>query len=300
MDLNAKYAQANSELGQLYTEASQALPVAPDLVLQALAVCRASIQAAMNPSQAVPPPALQPTPPAEPPPAQPQQPAMVPPPPSAVIGAYPAAAYPPAPVLSYVSGNGPAPPPPAVLMPVGASVSRAPEPPPEQANFTRRTDGWPPRSYHKSLGEAIYQAQETPGHVRHEVIIEKRVIGRLLGKGGRDLAAMKEQSGSEVFIIDKEPPPGVDEDHRLLILIGTPDCVNACLVLVNKTLERARHELPPLPPPISSGWRPVPSVGGGDGWAQDDGPNNKRQRGDGYGPPPPPPGGSGDEWLGRL
>ena len=298
MDIAAKYAQANSELGQLYAEASQALPLAPDLVLQALAVCRASIQAAMHPTPAVPPPMLQPAPPAAPPPAQPAQPVMAPPP-----GAYPAAAaYQPAPVLSYVSGQGPAPPPPAVLMPVGATVSRAPEPPPEQANFTRRSDNWPPRSYHKSLGEAIYQAQETPGHVRHEVIIERRTIGRILGKGGRDLAAMKEQSGSEVFIIDKEPPPGVDEDHRMVILVGSPDSVNACLVLVNKTLERARHELPPLPPPISSGWRPVPSVGGGDGWAQGDGPYHKRPRSDDFGPPPPPPppGGSQDGWLGRL
>lgn len=291
MDINAKYAQANSELGQLYTEAGQALPVAPDLVLQALAVCRASIQAAMHPSR-IPPPVLQPTPPAEPAPFP--QPVMAPPPP---VGAYPAAAYPPAPVLSYVqmgchvSGNGPPPPPPAVLMPVGVTVSRAPEPPPEQANFTRRTDGWPPRSYHKSLGEAIYQAQETPGHVRHEVIIERRTIGRFLGKGGRDLAAMKEASGSEIFIIDKEPPPGTDDDHRMLILVGTPDHVNACLVLVNKTLERARHELPPLAPPLSSGWRPVPSVGTGDGWSQDRD-DNKRPRGDGE-----PPQGT---WLAQL
>ena len=49
--------------------------------------------------------------------------------------------------------------------------------------------------------------EQTPGNVRHEVIIEKRCIGRILGKGGRDLAAMKESSGAEVFIIDKARAP---------------------------------------------------------------------------------------------
>ena len=49
--------------------------------------------------------------------------------------------------------------------------------------------------------------EQTPGNVRHEVIIEKRCIGRILGKGGRDLAALKESSGTEVFIIDKARAP---------------------------------------------------------------------------------------------
>ena len=53
----------------------------------------------------------------------------------------------------------------------------------------------------------------------------------------------------------------------------------AAQVTVNKTLERARNELPPLPPPLSSGWRPVPSVGSDSGWMQDGG--AKRQR-EGY------------------
>lgn len=119
------------------------------------------------------------------------------------------------------------------------------------------------------------------GQVRHEVIIEKRCIGRILGKGGRDLAAMKESSGAEVFIIDKEPPPGVDEDHRMLIIIGTPDNVNSCLVTVNKTLERARNELPPLPPPLSSGWRPVPSATADTGWMQDQRDGGRKRSWDG-------------------
>ena len=97
---------------------------------------------------------------------------------------------------------------------------------------------------------------------------------------------------------------------------------------VDVVLERAREELPPLPPPLTSGWRPVPSVGGGPdagfdagrggagmggggmggggdggGWMQTGGDRgNKRPREEGYGgvpdgyarssyagPPPPPP-----------
>jgi hypothetical protein len=31
---------------------------------------------------------------------------------------------------------------------------------------------------------------------------------------------------------------------------------------------QARNELPPLPPPLSSGWRPVPSATADTGWMQ--------------------------------
>ena len=69
----------------------------------------------------------------------------------------------------HVQGGAPPPPAPAVLMPQGP-YHAPPPPPPEQANFTRRADNWPPRSYHKSLGEAIHQAQE----VRHGRGLEPR------------------------------------------------------------------------------------------------------------------------------
>ena len=96
---------------------------------------------------------------------------------------------------------------------------------------------------------------------RHDILIEKRVIGRVLGKGGRDLEALQLCTGASVFIIDKYPPPGEGDDHRLVVLIGKPDQVRLCKQKVDTVLERAREELPPLPPPLTSGWRPVPSVG---------------------------------------
>ena len=249
-DINAKYNTANAELNQLYTLATSALPVAPDAVIQALITCRMALTGLM-PGQAQPMPVLSMAPPPEP------DPMAVPPPPQQLqmppqqqqMGEQQMYApqqqmyapqmggmsYHPSAMSGHVHGGGPPPPPPAVLMPQG--TYHAPPPPPaEQANFTRRADNWPPRSYHKSLGEAIHQAQEVrhrglepqtsrgsqaallltrlsprlaqcPGHVRHEIIIEKRCIGRILGKGGRDLAAMKEGSGAEVFIIDKARTP---------------------------------------------------------------------------------------------
>ena len=154
----------------------------------------------------------------------------------------------------------------------------APLPPqPEQEFYYRREDNWPGKAYHKHVGMAIHRCQETPGNVRHDIIIEKRVIGRLLGKGARDLDALKAYSGCEVFIIDKHPPPGEGEDHRLLILIGNPTQMRACKDKVDAVLDRARQELPPLPPPLSSGLRPVPEYGDTDRWRAIE-PPSKRQR----------------------
>lgn len=131
-----------------------------------------------------------------------------------------------------------------------------PPPNPGQENFSRREDNWPPRYYHVHVGESIYSAVCMPGAVRHDVLIERRVIGRLLGKGGRDLAALKESSGAQVFIIDGDPPPGEGDEHRLLSLVGHPECVGAALERVEAVLDRARKELPPL-----ARHQPVPSVG---------------------------------------
>ena len=135
-------------------------------------------------------------------------------------------------------------------------------PQPGQEEFYRRPDNWPGRGYLvKYVGESIHRKQETPFNIRHDILIEKRVIGRILGKGGRDLEGLQLSTGASVFIIDKYPPPGEGEDHRLLVLIGRPDQVRSCKHKLDAVLERAREELPPLPPPLTSGWRPVPSVG---------------------------------------
>jgi len=188
------------------------------------------------------------------------------------------------------------PPPPSVT-----SVSIEPPvpdklpPQPGQEEFYRRPDNWPGRGYLvRYVGETIHKAQNTPLNIRHDVIVERRVIGRLLGKGGRDLEAMQLCSGAQIFIIDKYPPPEEGDDHRLLVLIGKPDQVRLAKSKVDVVLERAREELPPLPPPKSMNWRPVPTVGnderGSDAWVNlpEGGGSGKRPREeDEFGPPGP-------------
>ena len=352
--------------------------------------------------------------PSEPQPAAPSLPyGLAPPPPSATPVMAPPPPLPtPPPASPYASGQpgyNPAhplmrPPPPA-----GSGGEAVPEklpPQPGQEEFYRRPDNWPGRGYLvRYVGEAIHRAQNIPLNIRHDLLIERRVIGRLLGKGGRDLEAMQLCSGAEIFIIDKYPPPGEGDDHRLLVIIGQPEQVRLAQALpsqassarapeplplcraplvmwslpglamtlaefhpqpptpdvaglllppfdafpsrhpqpspqlsprlppapqvrlakskVDVVLARAREELPPLPPPLSSGYRPVPTVGGaeaegGQGWMTVANATDKRPREeDGHeregsrarygqedgrggmagvmpgpmpGPPPPPPG----------
>ena len=44
---------------------------------------------------------------------------------------------------------------------------------------------------------------------------------------------------------------------------------------------QARNELPPLPPPLSSGWRPVPSATADTGWMQDQRDGGRKRSWDG-------------------
>ena len=67
-----------------------------------------------------------------------------------------------------------------------------------------------------------------------------------------------------MYIIDKYPPPGEGDDHRLVVVIGKCEQVRLCKAKIDQVLERAREELPPLPPPLTSGWRPLPTVGPSD------------------------------------
>ena len=101
-------------------------------------------------------------------------------------------------------------------------------PQPGQDEFFRRPDNWPGRGYLvRYVGEAIHRAQETVGNIRHDVLIERRTIGRILGKGGRDLEALQLGTGCEIYIIDKYPPPDESDDYRLIVIIGTADSVRA-------------------------------------------------------------------------
>ena len=76
------------------------------------------------------------------------------------------------------------------------------------------------------VGEAIHKAQETPLNIRHDILIERRVIGRVLGKGGRDLEAMQLCSGTCMHVYmhgttDVEARSRVLRRGTLSVLVGS-------------------------------------------------------------------------------
>lgn len=85
------------------------------------------------------------------------------------------------------------------------------------------------------------------------------------------------------------------------LLCACAEQVRLCKSKIDAVLDRAREELPPLPPPLTSGWRPVPSVGGQqEEYVSDHGMKRPRddaeaghQSRDQRGPPPPPGSGYG-------
>ena len=146
------------------------------------------------------------------------------PPYGAVLGQPPYGAPPAQPIMA------PPPPLPPSLQPRGRQEVEYEKagigPQPGQEEFYRRDDNWPGRGYLvRYVGEAIHKAQETYGNIRHDLLIERRVIGRILGKGGRDLEALQLSTGTEGFIIDKYPPPGEGDDYRLLVIVGQSEQV---------------------------------------------------------------------------
>ena len=58
---------------------------------------------------------------------------------------------------------------------------------------------------------------------------EQRRLRRQVQRLEEQLAEAQETSGADIYIIDKYPPPEEDEEHRLLVILGTPDAVRAAL-----------------------------------------------------------------------
>ena len=89
-------------------------------------------------------------------------------------------------------------------------------------NFTRRTDGWPPRDDQMNGGFRIAQAESSPGVVRNDLLVDKRWVGSLIGAKGSTYQHLQKSTNCRVFIIDKMPPPGESPESRLVSLIGQP------------------------------------------------------------------------------
>ena len=79
---------------------------------------------------------------------------------------------------------------------------------------------WPLTSTRNKVGERIRRLTES-GRVRHDILVSKENVGRIIGQRGNTLLALLQGTQCEVFVLDKEgPPPGVDDNQRLVVLVG--------------------------------------------------------------------------------
>ena len=59
------------------------------------------------------------------------------------------------------------------------------------------------------------------GLVRHDMVIERGKVGRMIGSRGSNLQALRQTTNCEIFVLDKEgAPPGYGDDQRLIIIMG--------------------------------------------------------------------------------
>ncbi|KAL1508226.1 hypothetical protein AB1Y20_004343 [Prymnesium parvum] len=84
---------------------------------------------------------------------------------------------------------------------------------------------WPPPS--SGEGRRIAESLARPGARRHDVLVGKAAIGRLIGRGGGAYRELVARTGCAVFILDKEAPPAAPAGQRLVCLVGTEHQVAA-------------------------------------------------------------------------
>ena len=69
--------------------------------------------------------------------------------------------------------------------------------------------------------------------MRHELLLEKRSLGRLIGPGGVIFKDLITRTGCQIIVIDTEVPPGYPEPWRLVVLVGTPQQLTSGVAEVN-------------------------------------------------------------------
>jgi len=146
------------------------------------------------------------------------------------------------------AGWGPTPPPPAAALgnvviggnlSDGATMAAA-----SAAGFDRTFGDWPYTT--EKVGDRIRAAEATPGHVRHDILVEKSKVGRIIGSKGIALKMLTNSTNCEVFVLDKEGAPiGFPPETRAVVLVGIPSTVSHALVEVNNLLNSGPR--PPLP-----------------------------------------------------
>lgn len=97
--------------------------------------------------------------------------------------------------------------------------------------FHRLSPEWP--KPYGGVGAKIQQSMTVPGRVRHDMLVDKVMVGRIIGSGGKQHRELTAKTGCDVFVVDKEAPPNCAPDQRLVSLVGSPYAVSAAAIEVN-------------------------------------------------------------------
>lgn len=123
---------------------------------------------------------------------------------------------------------------------------------------------WPYEQHRVAQRLAILR--HTEGVVRRDVLVEKTMIGRLIGPGGSTYRKLLATTNCEIFVLDKEgPPPGFGFDQRLIVLMGTEAVVAHANVEINAIVEacKGKTSSPKSKGSPKAAWTPQqPPVGG--------------------------------------
>jgi len=108
--------------------------------------------------------------------------------------------------------------------------------------FPRRVGGEWARETSR-VGNRIAWLESQPEYVRHDMVVKKTDIGRLIGVRGVVLHRLLTRTQCEIFVLDKEGhPPDISESERLVILIGTLEQVKFAMAETTSVLTA----LPPI------------------------------------------------------
>jgi len=108
-------------------------------------------------------------------------------------------------------------------------------PPPLLTELTRVARNWPDPG--STVGKRIAEAEAAPGNLRHELLVEKGVLGRLIGSGGSKLRDLQARTSCHIFVVDKEVPPGRTGETRAVVLVGPLPSLSAATQEVESVVE---------------------------------------------------------------
>ena len=128
---------------------------------------------------------------------------------------------------------------PPAVPPADVSAPPVPEGPtqPVEANTADAVDEWLLREMKQ--GDRFAKLKLMQGIVRHDIMIEKSRVGRLIGVGGSVFKALVARTGCEIFVLDKEgAPPGCAPHMRLVILMGSEVATGCAAAEIEDLMKR--------------------------------------------------------------